>query len=389
MKIISQATRQVYDFSPNGSGENKIPCPECSKDRKKSKLKCFSFNLQKGVGYCNHCLVSFFEYVPQELKKEYTIPEFKNKTNINENSVKWFTGRMISKQTLDRMQIGNAVEFISQVGKERNCICFPYFRNDKLVNVKYRDGEKNFKLSKGSELIFYNLDSVTDRKECIITEGEIDCLSFLEAGFTSVLSVPNGAGSKNPEYLTNCYDELLQVEKIILATDQDVKGIELRDELIRRLGPERCYMVDFNDCKDGNEYLVKYGGLELAEVIKNAIPVPIKDIIKLDDIYDSIYTLYQKGLQPGKKINLDRFDELMTWETGLLAVVTGIPGHGKSCFVDFITTRLNILHGWKTVFFSPENHPIQLLVSKVFCVISGKSFNPKFLSQTEFERVYG
>ena len=79
----------------------------------------------------------------------------------------------------------------------------------------------------------------------------------------------------------------------------------------------------------------------------------------------------------------------MTWETGLLAVVTGIPGHGKSCFVDFITTRLNILHGWKTVFFSPENHPIQLHVSKVFSVISGKSFNPKYLSQTEFERVYG
>jgi len=389
MKIISQKTRQVYDFIPNGSGENKIPCPECSKDRKKSKLKCFSFNVQKGVGFCNHCQVSFYEYVPQELKKEYTIPEFKNKTNIDEASVKWFLGRMISKQTLDKMQISNAFEFMSQVNENRNCICFPYYRSGKLVNVKYRDGGKNFKLSKGAELIFYNLDSITNEKECIITEGEIDCLSFIEIGFKSVLSVPNGAGSKNLEYLTNCYDELLQVEKFILATDADVKGIELRDELIRRLGAERCYMIDFKDCKDGNEYLVRYGSLELIEVVKNAVAVPIKDIIRLDDVYDSIYTLYQKGLQPGLGINLEKYDNLMTWETGRLAVITGIPGHGKSCFVDFITVRLNVLHGWRIAFFSPENHPIQFHVSKITGVISGKSFNPKYLSQAEFEKTYG
>jgi len=388
MKILSQKTRQVYEISLNGSGENKMPCPECSKDRKKAKNKCFSFNAGTRIGYCNHCMTSFFEYVQQEQKKEYSIPVYTPSTNIDQNSVKWFTGRMISKQTLDRLQISNSKEYISQVAAERNCICFPYYRNGQVVNVKYRDGAKNFKLCKDAELIFYNLDSVKDHKECIVTEGEIDCLSFIEAGFEPVLSVPNGAGGKSMDYVTNCYEDLLHIEKFILATDQDPKGIELREELIRRLGPERCYSVDFKDCKDGNEYLVKYGSIELQDVVKNAQSVPIKDIIVLDSIYDSIYNLYQKGLQPGKTISVRQVDEFITWETGRLAVVTGIPSHGKSTFVDFLITRLNVLHGWKIGLFSPENCPVQVHVANISNVISGKSFNPKYLQQAEFEKTY-
>ena len=31
---------------------------------------------------------------------------------------------------------------------------------DQLINVKYRDGRKNFKLYKGAEKVFYNIDSI-------------------------------------------------------------------------------------------------------------------------------------------------------------------------------------------------------------------------------------
>jgi hypothetical protein len=58
-----------------------------------------------------------------------------------------------------------------QVQSERNVICFNYFREGQLINVKYRDGEKNFKLVKDAEKIFYNLDGIKGQKEIYIVEG--------------------------------------------------------------------------------------------------------------------------------------------------------------------------------------------------------------------------
>ena len=114
----------------------------------------------------------------------------------------------------------------------------------------------------------------------IITEGEIDALSFIQAGFDNVLSVPNGANN-NLEYLDNYVELFKSIEKIYIATDQDTKGIELRDELVRRFGADRCYIVSFKDCKDANEYLLKYGDA-LKDVIKESKPVPVKGIMELD-----------------------------------------------------------------------------------------------------------
>ena len=74
-------------------------------------------------------------------------------------------------------------EWMPQTQKKENCVCFPYFRDGALVNIKFREARKGFKIVKGAELIFYNLGSVGEKKHCIITEGEIDCMSVYESGF--------------------------------------------------------------------------------------------------------------------------------------------------------------------------------------------------------------
>lgn len=50
---------------------------------------------------------------------------------------------------------------------------------------------------------------------------------------------------------------------------------------------------------------------------------------------------------------------------------------GKSEFLDFVIERLNILHGWKAVYFSPENHPLQLHASKLIEKITGFKFSKR------------
>ena len=138
------------------------------------------------------------------------------------------------------LQVGEGSEWMPQTGKNENTIQFNYYMGDQLINVKYRDGRKNFKLFKGAEKIFYNINSVVGYDSCIITEGEMDVLALHEAGIKNVISVPNGAtlNSNNLDYLDNCIDYLEDKTKIILAVDTDEAGQALKQEFIRRLGAE-------------------------------------------------------------------------------------------------------------------------------------------------------
>jgi len=360
-------------------------CPECNNNRKHKGRKSFSFDTIKKVGKCFNCEANFYEYKPFKERKVYQLPVSKNKTDLTDLAVKWFKGRCISQSTLIKMKVYSDQEYMPQVSGNASVICFPFYIDTKLINIKYRDGAKNFKLVKDAELVFYNINALKDAKEIIITEGEIDCLSFIESGLNNVISVPNGASGKNLEYLDNYIDLFDTVERIYLATDNDIKGIELRNELIRRFGPEKCAIVLFNDCKDANEYLIKYGRNELVETIKKAIDIPVEGIVNLNNCYDEIYSMFLNGLERGKEIGFPALDKAITWETSRLAVITGIPGHGKSEIVDFIAMKLNILHGWKVGYFSPENYPVKIHYAKLASKLTGKVFKQDRMSNQEFE----
>jgi len=387
IKIVSLSTNNTYEIFASRSGENYMPCPECSKNRKKQKAKCFSWNNEKQQGKCHNCEASFVLWRPTEKEKEFTAPVWKNKTDISDKVVKWFEGRMISQKTLIDMKIYSDNEYMPQTGKEESVICFPFFNETKLINIKYRDGAKNFKLVSGAELILYNINGIKNCKTAIIVEGEIDCLSYIQVGLTNCVSVPNGAGS-NTEYLDKYFELFQEKESIYIATDNDSKGIDLRNELIRRLGQEKCLIVNYKDKKDANEYLCTYGGLALQDTIKNAIEIPVQGIIKLSNQYDDIYNLFTKGLEKGAILGIPELDAIVSWELGRLAVITGIPSHGKSEWLDFVLTKLNVIHGWKIGYFSPENYPIKYHYSKICSKITGKEFKAGFISNTEYEDTF-
>lgn len=385
MKIESSNTRKIYQFDPGTRDEERHLCPECSHNRKKKNDKCFAWDNKQKRGYCHNCQTSFFEYSPHE-EKQYVVPEWKNKTQLTDKAVKYFESRMISQRALNYMKVYSDTEFMPQFNKAIEVICFPYFFNEKLYNVKFRGAKKSFKLISGAELIFWNMDCLKECSEVIIVEGEIDALTFIEHGFYNVLSVPNGANVKL-EYLDNCIDLFKDLKKIFIATDQDTKGIELRDELVRRLGPERSWIVSFKDCKDANEYFQKYGP-DFKDVIPEAKPVPVKGIVEVNSMYADIYNLFTQGVQRGKQINFPIIDELITWETGRLAIVTGIPSSGKSEFVDYIITKLNLIHNWKAAFFTPENYPLKFHYAKLFEKLIGKKFHCDKSTEIEFDMAY-
>jgi len=386
MKYQSSQSKRVYDIDFDQSKKARYKCPECADGRKNKTAKDLEYYPDTQRAYCFHCSTTLYEYKPFESAHVYDVPVWKNKTSLTDKSVKYFESRMISQSTLIGMKIYSDNEWMPQFQKEIEVICFPFFRNDKLINIKFRGAKKSFKLVSNAELIWYNFNCISDTKELIICEGEIDCLTFIENGFKNVISVPNGAKSKS-EYLDNSIQLLNHIEKVYLATDVDAPGIELKDELIRRLGAERCYSVNFKDCKDANEYFCKYGGFEFKEVLKTAKPIPIDGNIEISSLYNEIIDLYENGLQKGKVVGIDEIDKFCTWELGRLCTVTGIPSSGKSEFVDYLVSKLNFLYGWKAAYFTPENYPLKYHYAKIHEKFSGYKFK-KETDKTDFQSIY-
>ena len=354
-------------------GASQGTCPVCSADRKSENQKkaCASYDWERGLGTCHNCNEIFQLHTYKrrgESQKEYVKPEPPVVyESVDDKVAKWFLDRGISKKTLSDLKVTHGLEFMPQTGKEENAIKFNYFIGGELVNIKYRDGRKNFKLYKGAEKVFYNIDSIVGHDTCYIVEGEMDVLAMHEAGVTNAISVPNGAtlSHNNLEYLDNCIDYFSNIDKVIIAVDSDEPGQALQQELIRRLGAEVCYTVYFDECKDANEYLVKYGKDGLREALSKAKPVPLENVTTLKDVESEITDFVRNGFKPGYQIGLDNFDEIFSTYTGQFITVTGIPSSGKSDFVDQMCVGYNKLYGWKTAYASPENTPTYLHAHKL------------------------
>lgn len=363
--------------SGRNSGKMKVICPKCHEQRKNKRDKSLSVDLDKGVWHCHYCSWSGTIHVGERShdapKKEYRRPTPRPITILSRKLVDWFNGRGISENTLKKMKINEGEHFMPQKGKKMNTVQFNYYLNGELINVKYRTGQKDFMLESGAELIPYNLDAITGERECIITEGEMDCLSFVEIGKTNCISVPNGANS-NLSYLDDFIDGWFEdKETIYIASDTDTKGLQLRDELIRRFGAERCKIITYgDDCKDANEHLQKYGKESLEKCLRDAKEVKVDGVFSLNDYEEELDSIYQNGLKKGFLVGHPNLDALISFETKRLAIVTGIPGSGKSEFIDEMCVRLNILYDFKVGFFSPENMPMEYHAVKLIEKLCGK-----------------
>jgi len=365
---------QIDKFNQHSLEEGKSQgiCPICSPDRKpkNEKAKCASYDWTRGIGTCHNCSKSFQMHTYKRkgsTEKVYVRPEVAIHKEVGSKAVEWFQARGISEQTLKDLKVGEASEFMPQTGKSENVIQFNYFMGDQLINIKSRDGRKNFKLHKGAEKVFYNINSIVGFDYCVIVEGEMDVLALHEAGITNAISVPNGAtlNSNNLDYLDGCIDYFEDKTKIIIAVDSDPAGLALQNELIRRLGSEDCYIVTFEDCKDANEYLIKYGAEKLSQRIAKANPVPLENVLTFKDIEDDVTDFVRNGFKPGFQVGLSNFDSIFSTYTGQFITVTGIPSSGKSDFVDQMVVGYNNNYGWKTAYASPENHPTYLHAHKL------------------------
>jgi twinkle protein len=372
------------DIPSGTSGQVRTLCPSCSGERKKSREKCLSVNVTDGTWLCHHCgyaggLGSNNDFIPKREVKPIVIPKYKAKTDLPENVISYFQNRGISEDVLKAERIG-----YGQSWKDKQGIQFPYFKSGTAVNVKHRSHDKDFRQEKDAEKCLYRFDQIAKCKgdTLIVTEGEIDTLSFLEAGFEMVSSIPDGAPNEGSKNYTTKFDFLKSAEsilghfkKIILAMDNDPNGKTAERELVRRIGPERCYTIQYPEgCKDANDVLVKHGIEAVKRLISSSKPYPVAGIFTTEDLRDEVIARYKDGAGRGLSTDLVSLDKFYTIKPGEFTVVTGIPGSGKSEFIDALAVRMIKLHDWKFAFFSPENLPVSRHISTLLEKIEGKPF---------------
>tara|TARA_Y100000356_G_C11248330_1_gene285416 strand:+ start:288 stop:1841 length:1554 start_codon:yes stop_codon:yes gene_type:complete len=256
-------------------------------------------------------------------------------------------------------------------------LALPYKLQGKTHSYKVRPvNSKNPCFWSGSEeergKHFFNVDCLSDPSlsdyPLIITEGELDCLTILPH-YPKCVSVPNGANLKSIpidderantafEYLNNAIDELREVKEIILATDGDRSGRVLAKDLAMRLGRPRCRWIKYpykdadqsERCKDINECVQVYGEKIIPKIIEKAEWWSVSGVYRLDQ-------LAPLPTPEVFKTGMGKMDNHLGIRLGDFSVVTGIPSHGKSTFVNDVVCRLTAKYDLKVAFASFEQPP--------------------------------
>lgn len=377
-------------------GDHKTTCPQCSHTRKNKTDQCLSVTIEHDDGAvwkCHHCdwsggiagrshrsgqeSYSAFKVKPPE-RKPSPVPPLP-KSSLDEHHYGWFAKRGISKETVDAFGIIRTQKFFGD--GEKGCIGFPYYENGEVVNVKYRTASKDFRQEKNAKKTLFNIDAVREEKTIIFVEGEMDVLACYEAGFTNAVSLPDGApkqarfeeGDKRFAAISNCADALDGKEHVIIAVDDDEAGNALKLELAHRFGRDRCSVVKWPNSsmgptKDANDVLILFGPDVLIDCIKDAAPFPVEGVYSVKDYRSEVFDIYMGNIQKPVDTGFPNLDEFYQVMPSTFALVTGIPNHGKSNFLDHLAVNLMKRHDWKFAIFSPEhstpNH-IRRLTEKI------------------------
>ena len=382
------------EIDPSKTGECYTSCPQCSNQRKKKYAKCLSVNINLGVWKCHHCGWAgglsgrenkSWKPKPPPVKVTYdaTVSE-----ELKQDMMRYFQPRGISWETVAAAKVTCARVFYPSINDELLSLQFPFYFKGEPVNIKSRPldrTKKAFMQVAGALKVFCGMETIAAETDtAVIVEGEIDKLSVQEVGFLECLSVPDGAPApsaksfdKKFSFIDNCLESLAHIKQWILAVDNDDPGRLLQAELIRRLGAEKCRVVQWPEgSKDPNDVLVQYGPDALRDLLYEARYVQIDGIVSQIDLINDLAVLYEHGLSRGCSTGWVAVDQFYTVKPCQLTVLTGVPSSGKSEWLDALVVNLMDEYGWKFAVFSPENWPPPRHLSKLIAKKSGFPMQP-------------
>ena len=385
--MIEKAQEQGIHLNGYYEGDHRTRCPNCSPHRKKKNDPCLSVTVANDsiLWMCHHCdwtggvkegsYNNRFTQAAEPMPILATpIPIVSNANHdLSHGSLAWLQNRKISQATAETFKLFT---------KDQK-LCFPYYLHGDIVNIKSRTKDKKFLQEKNATKCLYNIDMLKKHwedvaiKSVIFVEGEMDVLALYEAGFKNVVSLPDGAPqtakfkSDDKRFMAFEHSKwIFDADEVIVATDADENGKALRLEIIHRFGKDICKVVNFPriddwQCKDANECLINDGIQVLQECIQYAEEFPVQGLHGVKEYHDSVQNIYDGNEQKAFSTGFKELDKIYKIMPSTFNLITGIPNHGKSNFLDQILLNLAENEGWNFAVFSPEhstpNHIRRLL----------------------------
>lgn len=331
-------------------------CPYCKPRATRGNVRTFSINLKTGQFKCLRAscgisgnmvtLSKDFDfslgnevdeyYRPKKRYKRLKQPKEAIKPKLE--AIQYLESRGISEEVAKKYEI-------TVQTSHPNILVFPFYDEKGVLQfVKYRktDFDKTKDANKewceaSTKPILFGMKQCDDSFDTLVmVEGQLDSLAVATAGVANVVSVPTGA--KGFTWIPYCWDWLCKWKKIIVFGDFEKGSISLLDELAKRLKDrvEHVREDNYKDCKDANEILLKYGAEQVRKCVEESVKLPIDNVIDLADV---------KELDPYsiEKIptGIADVDNLLCGGIpfGVVTIVTGKSGKGKSTFVGQIITR--------------------------------------------------
>jgi twinkle protein len=372
-------------------GPHRIQCPACSPTRRNQKAQCLSITVEHDhiVMKCHHCeregAAKLNEaFIPPKVETFKKGAVKRLDTALTEAGLFYLSSRAISEKTALAFNLVSSKAFFPELRREEEAVAFPYLKGHKFKSTK----EKAFVCDQPLSSLFGQAEvDFSESTDLIICEGELDPLSFYEAGVVNGTSVPNGSSSftksnddgtmrEQMGFLWEARELIDKAKRIIIATDADAPGEKIADELSRRIGRHRCWQVKYpEDCKDANDVLMKHGADALKACYDNCVPWPIDGLFEAEKYFPEVDELFDKGFAEKVSTGMVDVDQLFSVSPGLLTVVTGIPGNGKSTFVDQIMVNLARQKEYVSAICSFENPPA-VHIGKLMQMLYQKHFFP-------------
>mmetsp|Transcript_65344 Transcript_65344/g.156068 ORF Transcript_65344/g.156068 Transcript_65344/m.156068 type:complete len:670 (+) Transcript_65344:62-2071(+) len=352
---------------------NGLQCPWCGGGRKKEKS--FSCRVRPGQIYCkcwraNKCKIqttlraapaggSAQRPAPSRSAQVERAQPTRSALGLDNRLLsvphrEYLLQRGITEQVLRRNRV------CSKKHKLGNVLVFQYFASEpdsspRLVAEKVRKLPKEFWQTTGGQKCLYGVDDIKGQPEMVLTEGEIDKLSLEVAGIRAAASLQNGCkGGLSLAF--GAEEAFAKAKRIVLAVDGDEGGQACAEELAKRLGKSKCYLVKWPEgCKDANEVLMRYGAERLRSLMAEAEPM----IKGFDDEVMAEVMARISGTMPleyisGVSTGWEGVDNFLRIVPGEISVVTGMPGNGKSEWLLSLAVNLSYRHQWRTLLFAFE-----------------------------------
>ena len=344
-----------------------VYCPYCLGGKHKDR-DTFSISLDTGQFNCKRTscdahgnmitLSKDFDFSLGAEVDEYYNPHrrFRNihrkeKPKVKPAAIAYMESRGISQQVTERYNITTQRE-------HDNILVFPFYdENNILQFVKYRKTDFDKEKDKNKEWceadckpILFGMNHCNfDNPTLILTEGQIDSLSVVEAGIENAVSVPTGA--KGFTWVPYCWDFLSRFSYLVVFGDFERETISLLPEMQKRFrgAIKRVTEGNYKGCKDANEILQKFGPEAVREAVEDAEPVKHPKIIRMADV-ERVDISKMEKITTG----IDSLDRVIGGlYFGQLVLLTGERGQGKSTFASQIGT-FAISSGYPVFIYSGE-----------------------------------